>query len=68
MPKSYPPIDPAVYDTSAVRVDWEMVTGLQDASRASVVKPKTATEANILQQSLSGRISEFRDQVEDFLQ
>lgn len=68
MPKSYPPIDPAVYDTSPVRLDWEMVTGLQDASRASVVKPKTATEANILQQSLSGRVSEFRDQVEDFLQ
>ena len=68
MPKSYPPIDPAVYDTSPVRLDWEMVTGLQDASRSSVVKPKTATEANILQQSLSGRVSEFRDQVEDFLQ
>lgn len=68
MPKSYPPIDPAVYDTSPVRLDWEMVTGLQDASRSSVVKPKMATEANILQQSLSGRVSEFRDQVEDFLQ
>ncbi len=68
MPKAYPPIDPAVYDTSPVRLDWEMVTGLQDASRSSVVKPKTATEANILQQSLSGRVSEFRDQVEDFLQ
>lgn len=68
MPKSYPPIDPALYDTAQVRLDWEMVTGLQDASRSSVVKPKTATEANILQQSLSGRVSEFRDQVEDFLQ
>ena len=68
MPKAYPPIDPAVYDTAQVRLDWEMVTGLQDASRSSVVKPKTATEANILQQSLSGRVSEFRDQVEDFLQ
>lgn len=68
MPKSYPPIDPAVYDTAPVRLDWEMVTGLQDAARATVVKPKTATEANILQQSLSGRVSEFRDQVEDFLQ
>ena len=68
MPKTYPPIDPAVYDTAPVRLDWEMVTGLQDASRSSVVKPKTATEANILQQSLSGRVSEFRDQVEDFLQ
>ena len=68
MPKSFPPIDPAVYDTSQVRLDWEMVTGLQDAARASIVTPKTATEASILQQSLSGRISEFRDQVEDYLQ
>jgi hypothetical protein len=57
-----------VYDTSAVRYDWEQVTGLQDAARSSVVKPKTATEASIMQQSLSGRVSEFRDQVEDWLQ
>jgi hypothetical protein len=41
---------------------------LQDAARSTVVKPKTATEANILNQSLSGRVSEFRDQVEDWLQ
>ena len=68
MPKQYPPIDPAVYDTSPVRVDWEMVTGMQDAARSTVVKPKTATEAKIMQQSLSARVSEFRDQIEDFLQ
>lgn len=67
-PKQHPPIDPVVYDTSAVRYDWEQVTGLQDAARSSVVKPKTATEASIMQQSLSGRVSEFRDQVEDWLQ
>jgi hypothetical protein len=68
MPRQHPPIDPAVYDTSAVRYDWEQVTGLQDAARSTVVKAKTATEASILQQSLSGRVSEFRDQVEDWLQ
>ncbi|MFM8899169.1 MAG: hypothetical protein ACKOF9_04365 [Burkholderiales bacterium] len=68
VPRQHPPIDPQVYDTSAVRYDWEQVTGLQDAARSTVVKPKTATEASILQQSLSGRVSEFRDQVEDWLQ
>ena len=68
MPKQHPPFDQAAYDTGAVRVDWEMVTGVQDAARSTVVKPKTATEASIMQQSLSGRISEFRDKVEDYLQ
>lgn len=68
MPREHPKMDPVVYDTSAVRYDWEQVTGLQDAARSTVVKPKTATEASILQQSLSGRVSEFRDQVEDWLQ
>ena len=67
-PRQHPPIDPQVYDTSAVRYDWEQVTGMQDAARSSVVNPKTATEASIMQQSLSGRVSEFRDQVEDWLQ
>jgi hypothetical protein len=68
IPKQHPPIDPQVYDTSAVRFDWEQVTGMQDAARSTVVQAKTATEANIQQQALSGRVSEFRDQVEDFLQ
>ena len=68
IPRQHPPIDAAVYDTSAVRYDWEQVTGLQDAARSTVVKAKTATEANILQQNLSGRVSEFQDQIEDWLQ
>jgi hypothetical protein len=68
IPRQPPPIDPQVYDTGAVRYDWEQVTGLQDAARGSMVEAKTATEANILQQSLSGRVAEFRDQVEDWLQ
>lgn len=68
VPRQHPAIDPTVYDTSAVRYDWEQVTGLQDAARGSVVKAKTATEADIMQQNLSGRVTEFRDQVEDWLQ
>lgn len=68
VPRAHPPVDPAVYDTGPVRYDIEQVTGLQDAMRSTVVKPKTATEASIMQQSLSGRVSEFRDQVEDWLQ
>ena len=68
VPRGHPKIDPLVYDTSAVRHDWEQVTGLQDAARSTVVRPKTATEANILQRALSGRVFEFKDQIEDWLQ
>jgi hypothetical protein len=68
VPRQHPPIDPAVYDTSAVRYDWELVTGVQDSQRGSIVKAKTATEASIMQQGLSARVGEFRDQVEDWLQ
>jgi hypothetical protein len=67
-PKEHPKIDPIVYDTNGVRNDWEQVTGLQDAARSTIVKPKTATEASIMQRALSGRIGEFKDQVEDYLQ
>lgn len=67
-PRQYPPIDQAAYDTSAVRYDWELVTGVQDSQRGSIVKAKTATEAAIMQQGLSARVSEFRDQTEDWLQ
>ncbi|MGV3727738.1 hypothetical protein [Hydrogenophaga sp.] len=60
-------IDPAVYDTSPIRNDWEMVSGLQDAARSVVVQAKTATEAAISDQSLAARVAEFRDQIEDWL-
>lgn len=60
-------VDPAVYDTSPIRADWEQVSGLQDAARSVVVEPKTATEAAISNQSLAARVAEFRDQIEDWL-
>lgn len=62
------PVNPADYDTGPIRTDWEQVTGLQDAARSVVVQPKTATEASIMQQSLSGRTAEFRDKLEDLMQ
>lgn len=67
-PKSFPPIDPQVYDTTLIRQDIEQCTGLQDAMRSTVVQAKTATEAQIMQQGLSGRVASFRDDVEDWLQ
>lgn len=67
VPRQHPPFDMAAYQTDTIRSDWEMTTGLQDAARSTVIKPKTATEANIMQQSLSGRVSSFRDSVEDWL-
>lgn len=66
-PKTYPQVDSSLYDTSYIRQDIEQVTGLQDAMRSTVVKPKTATEAQIMQQGLSARVSAFRDSVEDWL-
>jgi hypothetical protein len=60
-------IDPALFDTTPIRQDMEMVSGLQDAARSIVVQPKTATEASISDQSLAARVAEFRDQIEDFL-
>lgn len=67
-PRPTVPINPVDYDTGSIRADWEQVTGLQDAARSTVVTPKTATEASIMQQSLSGRVGEMRDRMEDFLQ
>ena len=66
-PKSIPSVPTAIFDTSAVRNDWEMSTGVQDAQRSGVVKAKTATEAKILQNAQSGRVVEFTDSVEDWL-
>ena len=68
MPRVTTQFDPAAYDLTAIRSDIEQVTGLQDAMRSSVVTAKTATEARIQQQSLSGRVSELRDMIEAFCQ
>lgn len=61
-------INPALFDTGYIRADIDMVTGLQDAARGAVLKPKTLGEAEILQGNLSGRTGEAQDTIEDWLQ
>ena len=60
-------IDPNVYDTAQARQDMEMLIGGGDAARGSVLKAKTATEAEILSQGLRGRSAERTDIIEDLL-
>lgn len=60
-------IRPENYDTSAARSDIEQLIGGGDAARGSVLKAKTATEAEILSQGLRSRSSERQDTMEDLL-
>lgn len=62
-----PAVNPAVYDTAQIMRDIEMVSGAQDASRASVNKAKTATEAEIMANGLQSRLAERQDLVEDMV-
>ena len=60
-------LNPAIYDTSAIRSDMEMVSGRGDAAAGTVAKPKTLGEAEILQQGLTSRSDYRRDLMEDLL-
>lgn len=60
-------IDPAAYDVSMIRNDMDLVSGRSDASRANLIKPKTATEAEIMQEAMQSRVGERRDTHEDLL-
>lgn len=61
------PLDPAMYDVSAIRADMDIVSGTPDASRGQLTEAKTATEAQILQEGLASRSGDMRDVVEDLL-
>lgn len=61
-------LNPAVYDTSAIRVDMELMAGRGDAAAGTVANAKTATEAEILREGLQTRSQERRDGIEDDLQ
>jgi hypothetical protein len=50
-------IDPQAYDVTVIRNDMDLVVGRSDASRANLIKPKTATEAEIMQEAMSTRTS-----------
>lgn len=60
-----PPFNPAIYDTTPIRTDIEQVSGLQDAERGSVVRTKTATEAEFLQQGMASKTETMKDELED---
>jgi hypothetical protein len=59
--------NPLLYDTSPIRNDLDVVSGSTDASRGSVLKAKTATEAEFLQQGLAGRTAERQDTIADWI-
>jgi len=66
-PAIHPPYNPQIYDTMPILADIDRVSGVGDAQRGSVQRAKTATEANIQQGGLTGRMDEKRDQLEDWL-
>lgn len=60
-------IDAAAYDVTLIRNDIDMMVGLSDASRSNLIKAKTATEAEIMQQGLQNRVAERQDTNEDLV-
>lgn len=62
-----PDLDPKVYETGQIRADIELMSGTADAARGNVTEPKTATEAQIMQQGLMTRTGERQDAIEDVL-
>lgn len=62
-----PPIDPAAYDVAPILRDAELVLGAGDASKGTINKAKTATEAEIMAQGLQSRVAERQDVVEDWI-
>jgi len=60
-------IDPMAYDVTTIRNDMDLVSGRSDASRANLIKPKTATEAEIMAEAMQSRVGERRDTHEDLL-
>lgn len=59
-----PHFNPALFDRAPIRSDLELVSGMQDATRGSLTRAKTATEASIMQGALQSANTEYRDIVE----
>ena len=60
-------VDPMLFDVEPILRDMEKVSGVQESLQASVVQPKTATEAEIQQSGFAARASTDRDTLEDVL-
>lgn len=55
VPIQYNGIDQALYDTSAIRSELEMIWGIQEALSSTIRTAKTATEAEIQQSGTNAR-------------
>jgi len=61
------PIDPALYDNSHIRDEFEMISGAGDAASGNVRRAKTLGEAEIMENALSSRTNERQDIIEDWI-
>lgn len=66
-PIQYNQIDPALYDTSTIRSELELIWGIQEALSSTITVAKTATEADIQQQGTESRIGYARDTLDEVL-
>lgn len=66
-PRRLAPMSPTQYDAADVLADIGQVSGLPDAARGQILKAKTATEADILQDGLASRTASNQDDVEDWI-
>ena len=66
-PIVYAAIDMAVYDTSGLMKQFELIWGLQEAMTASIDTAKTATEAELQQSGTNARTADKRDRFEEEL-
>lgn len=64
-PISYNQIDPALYDTTVIRQELEMIWGVQEALSSTIRVAKTATEADIQQQGTESRLGYARDSLDE---
>ena len=62
-----PPYNPAIYDTSPILRDVDMMSGLPDAQRSSIGRSKTLGEAELLNEGLETRTAEMRDNIEAWI-
>lgn len=66
-PVAYPAVDMALYDTTYIKGDIELVWGIQEALAGNITVPKTATESEISNSGTQARNSDKRDVVEYML-
>jgi len=64
---TYPHVDMALYDTSAIRADLELSWGIQEALASSIHTAKTLGEAEIQQTGTQARHDFMRDALDEML-